>query len=237
MKKQKRNWRYDSSGERCLIISLPDEAEPHRILAQLAQFLHLHPVPGILDIVPAGRSLGLHYQPDVLWRLDPSLSPFQQLVHRLDALLSQFQPSDAIAGREVVIPVCYGGEYGPDLADIAQRCGMSEEEAIERHQAMVADVIMLGFLPGLPYLGGLDPQFSLPRRATPRMKVLKGAVGIANGMGVIYPLDSPGGWNLIGRTPLTLFDTQREQPCLLQAGDRIRFRAIGQDEFLALEKA
>ncbi|MDF7661936.1 5-oxoprolinase subunit PxpB [Erwiniaceae bacterium L1_54_6] len=236
MVKQTLTWRRDPSGERCMIITLPAHPAPHSLLSQLARFLQANPLPGVRDIVPAAHSLGIHYQPEVLWRIDHSLSPYNQLVNRLDAILSRFSPQEMEQGREMVIPVCYQGEYAPDLMAIAQHCGISPEEVISRHQQKVVDVLMLGFLPGHPYLGALDEIFTLPRRATPRLSVAKGSIGIANQMGVIYPLTSPGGWNLIGRTPLTLFSSERQPACLLQAGDRVRFRAIDEAEFKALEE-
>lgn len=232
---QKLRWRSDPSGERCLIITLLDQPAPHRLLSQLAQFLLAQRLPAVRDIVPAVQSIGIHYQPEQLWRIDSQLAPYSQLRNRVDALLSRFTVGQQSALREVEIPVCYGGSHGPDLADIASRCGMSAEEAIARHQAVVVDVMMLGFMPGHPYLGGLDRQFSLPRRSSPRLQVPQGSIGVANAQSVIYPMASPGGWNLIGRTPLQLFAAERDAPCLLQAGDRVRFRAIDSDEFRALE--
>ena len=225
------NWQYEPSGEHCLILSLPDDPAPYRTLAQLAVFLQHPPLFGVCDIVPASHSVGIYYQPHRFWHRDPSLSPYQQLVKQLTARLAEFTPHLAQTGREVVIPVCYAAEYALDLPLIAQQSGLSVPDVIAHHQACIADVIMLGFLPGLPYLGGLDTCFMSPRRATPRMRVEQGAVGVANGMGVIYPQASPGGWNIIGRTPLMLFTASHSPPCLLQAGDRVRFQAISRDEF------
>lgn len=237
MDKKRLQWRRDPSGECCLIVSLPDHPEPHALFSQLAGFLRARPLPGVRDIVPAAHSLAIHYQPERLWRIDASLSPYSQLVNRLDVLLHRFTPREAESGHEIEIPVCYSAQYAPDLAAIATHCNLSPEEVIARHQAQVVDVLMLGFLPGHPYLGRLDTPFSLPRRATPRVSVARGSIGVANCMSVIYPQHSPGGWNIIGRTPLTLFAANRKPECLLQAGDRVRFRAIDEHEFVALEEA
>jgi KipI family sensor histidine kinase inhibitor len=123
----------------------------------------------------------------------------------------------------VEIPVCYGLEYGPDLDAVAAHCGLSPDEVIARHTAAEYRVYMLGFSPGFPYLGGLDPNIAAPRRETPRIKVPAGSVGIAGMQTGIYPLESTGGWQIIGRTPMRLFDPGLEEPCLLRPGDRLRF--------------
>jgi KipI family sensor histidine kinase inhibitor len=131
----------------------------------------------------------------------------------------------------VEIPVCYGGECGPDIAAVAEHAGLLRDAVIARHTAAEYTVAMLGFAPGFPYLLGLDPSLQMPRRATPRTRVPAGSVAIGGAQTGIYPRELPGGWHLIGRTPLVLFDPQRELPCLLAPGDRVRFHAIEADEF------
>ena len=133
--------------------------------------------------------------------------------------------------RIVEIPVCYGGEYGPDIGDVAARAGLGEGAVAARHAAASYRVAMLGFSPGFPFLLGLPPELACPRRDTPRASVPAGSVGIAGAQTGVYPLESPGGWRIIGRTPLALFDVLREPPALLQPGDRVRFVAISSDEF------
>ena len=132
----------------------------------------------------------------------------------------------------VTIPVCYGGDYGPDLAFVAQHAGLSEREVIRRHTAPKYRIYMLGFLPGFPYLGGLDPALFTPRLQNPRTAIPAGSVGIGGQQTGIYPVASPGGWQLIGRTPLKLFDPDR--PLRYAAGDRIRFAAITPQQFETL---
>jgi biotin-dependent carboxylase-like uncharacterized protein len=131
----------------------------------------------------------------------------------------------------VEIPVCYGGEYGPDLDGVAAHSGLSAAEVIARHERAEYLVHAIGFSPGFPYLGGLPPELATPRRTTPRLRVSPGSVAIGGGQTGVYPLETPGGWNLIGRTSLRLFDPWRKEPALLRAGDRVRFRAISADEF------
>ncbi|HJU25447.1 MAG TPA: 5-oxoprolinase subunit PxpB [Rhodanobacteraceae bacterium] len=134
-------------------------------------------------------------------------------------------------GRPIEIPVCYGGEYGPDLDAVAAHAGLAPDEVVARHTAAEYTVAMIGFAPGFPYLLGLDAALAMPRRRDPRTRVPAGSVAIGGAQTGIYPHELPGGWQLIGRTPLALFDPQREPPCLLAPGDRLRFRAIRVDEF------
>ena len=142
---------------------------------------------------------------------------------------------NASTPREVVVPVCYGGDAGPDLAAVAAHCGLSEAEVIARHLASAHQVCMLGFAPGFPFITGLDPALRTARRATPRTRIPPGSVAIAREQTCIYPLDTPGGWNLIGRTPLRLFDPAAQPPSLLRPGDRLRFEAIDADRFAELQ--
>lgn len=132
------------------------------------------------------------------------------------------------------VPVCYGGEFGPDLSDLAVHAGMTEDEIVERHQAGDYRVAMLGFAPGFPYLLGLDPRLAMPRLDTPRLRVAAGSVGIGGAQAGIYPREGPGGWRLLGRTPLRLFDPARAAPSLLVPGQRLRFVAIDAAEFARL---
>ncbi len=135
------------------------------------------------------------------------------------------------APRLVEIPVCYGSEYGPDLEDVAALHELTSAEVIRRHSAPPYRVQFLGFLPGFAYLSGLPPGLETPRRDTPRLSVPAGAVGIGGAQTGVYPLESPGGWQIIGRTPLILFDLNREPPALLRAGDRVRFVPISEETY------
>ncbi len=138
--------------------------------------------------------------------------------------------------RTVIIPVCYGGEYGPDMQVLCSHCGLSPEEVTAIHSSPEYRVYMLGFRPGFPYLGGMDGRIAMPRKQTPRLKVPAGSCGIAGEQTGIYPCESPGGWQIIGRTPLKLFDAGRQEPSLLRAGDLVKFKPITESEFRDIEK-
>jgi KipI family sensor histidine kinase inhibitor len=136
--------------------------------------------------------------------------------------------------RRITIPVCYEGDLAPDLEAVAAATGLARDDVVRRHVASDHRVLMLGFAPGFPYIGGLDRKLDVPRRATPRQRVEAGSVAIANGQTAIYPFATPGGWNVIGRTPLALFDPARDPASLLQAGDRLAFTPINAIEFARL---
>ena len=183
--------------------------------------------PAITEVVPTYRSATVHYRPEVF-----SYEELNQLL----APLAQGSAEEAEELPVVEIPVCYGGEYGPDLEEVAQHCSLTPEEVIARHTAPTYRIYMLGFTPGFPYLGGMDPSIAAPRRKEPRIQIPAGSVGIAGEQTGVYPIVSPGGWQLIGRTPLRLFDPQREQPILLSAGAGIRFVPIDEETFRKMEE-
>lgn len=191
-------------------------------------------LPGVIELVPAYASLAVVIDP-AQWQADGA-TPAQQCIA---ALTRAFATPVAAAAAESVatidIPVCYGGEHGPDLAEAAARSGLSETAFAARHAAAGYRVAMLGFAAGFPYLLGLDAALQQPRRASPRTRVPAGSVAIGGLQTGIYPRELPGGWNLIGRTPLALFEAQATPPNRLAAGQRVRFRAIAADEFAALQ--
>jgi len=189
-------------------------------------------LPGITDVAPAYATLLVRFDPSI-WDNGALL---ETVAKTLDpGLRRDDEQKNAVAlpetARVVEIPVCYGGECGPDIAAVAEHAGLLRDAVIARHTAAEYTVAMLGFAPGFPYLLGLDPSLQMPRRATPRTRVPAGSVAIGGAQTGIYPRELPGGWHLIGRTPLVLFDPQRELPCLLAPGDRVRFHAIEADEF------
>lgn len=172
-------------------------------------------LPGICEVVPGYVSLVIHFDP-----LQTSLPAIIDGVRDLHTSSGQ-QPIPP--ARRVEIPVRYGGEWGPDLDFVARHAGLSTAEVIRRHAAAEYSVYMMGFLPGFPYLGGLDVSIAAPRLETPRRRVPAGSVGIAGEQTGIYPLASPGGWRLIGRTEVALFDLTAHPPCLLAPGDQVQF--------------
>ncbi|ASJ09574.1 allophanate hydrolase [Thermococcus siculi] len=178
----------------------------------------------LIEVVPAYSSLLVVYDP-----LKAGYGEVEEAIKGfLDAKIEAFE------SRLVEVPVVYGGEYGPDIEFVARRNGLTIDDVIEIHSRQVYRVYFLGFLPGFAYLGGMDERIATPRLERPRLRVPAGSVGIAGKQTGIYPLESPGGWRLIGRTPLRLFDPAREPPTLLQPGDRVRFIPIEESEFREL---
>lgn len=202
-----------------------DESTNARVHALSAR-LRAAALPWLRDLVPAYTSLGVFF--------DPTLIEANEVRDCLLQHLDQLAGDTGAATRDghtIEIPVAYGGEFGPDLIDAATELGLSPEALVQRHAAATYTVAMIGFAPGFPYLSGLDPALALPRLATPRTQVAAGSVAIGGAQTGIYPRASPGGWRLLGRTPLRLFDPQREAPALLAPGDRVRFRVIDAVEF------
>ncbi|NVJ93830.1 MAG: 5-oxoprolinase subunit PxpB [Methylocystaceae bacterium] len=203
----------------------------HHVLgvhAQLKESIAQGHVNGIIESVPTFRSLTVHYNPLVL------------LPDEVEALVAPYiKEGDAVSGlcTQWSFPVCYSGEFAPDIEDVAQRTGLSIEDVIKIHQTDVYDAFMLGFLPGFAFLGLVDERLHLPRRAEPRTAVPRGSVAIADQLTAIYPTVSPGGWNLIGTTPIELFDIAQKDAALLKAGDRVCFRAVSESEYRKIQTA
>jgi len=181
-------------------------------------------LPGVLDLSPAYASLGLRYAPSSWTR--PGVDAFEAISQALRPLLRASAEDGSGLPRRVDIPVCYGGACGADLPALAEACALSVDDVIRRHSTARYRVAMLGFAPGFPYLLGLDSALHLPRRAVPRTSVPAGSVAIGGAQTGIYPRDMPGGWHLIGRTPLSLFDVDAARPCRLTPGDEVRFVPI-----------
>jgi len=194
-------------------------------------------LPGAAEVVPGFTTVTVHYDPARLHMPDdPELTPYDVMRRQVAAVLDGVADGPSDDGNEVEIPVCYGGDFGPDLEHVASHTGLSEAGVIDLHSMAEYRVHLLGFLPGFPYLGGLDPRLATPRRDTPRTAVPAGSVGIGGAQTGVYPLESPGGWQLIGRSPVVLFDSLRWPPTLLAPGDRVHFRAIDRREYDALHR-
>ncbi len=226
-------------GDQGLMVVFGDgvDVDLNRRACAFAERLRAQAWPFVTDVVPGFTGVGLHYRAEAV-PVAPARSPFLRLQAMLDDLLDASNKGVSTgAARTVDVPVCYGGEHGPDLAGLTQRSKLSHKELIARHTGLTAQVFMLGFAPGLPYLGLWDEAFDPPRRDTPRTLVPAGSVAIANRQTVIYPFDLPGGWHLIGRTPLQMFDPHREgEQALLNPGDQVRFFAISAGEFEAMSE-
>jgi KipI family sensor histidine kinase inhibitor len=207
------------------------DLELNRSLQALAVSIRARAVPWIRDVVPALCGIALHFDPFHPDLPDPVLEVCRALLEDCFKSASKFEDS----GRTVEVPVCYDAEFGLDLAEVAAKTSISVEEIAKRHVKSDHWVLMVGFSPGQPYIGGLDPKLSVPRRATPRTRMPMGAVAIANAQTAVYPYETPGGWSVIGRTPLTVFDPARDPPSLFAPGDRVRFVSVSRAEFEKLK--
>lgn len=216
---------YRRVGEGGLLVEFADEIsqEVNRQVRTLLAALDATPPPGLIDLIPAYRTL--------LILFDPLLLTDDQLIDHLASL--KLEEGSAIPSRTITIPVIYGGEYGPDLNAVAAHGGLTPEEVIVRHSSAIYLVYFIGFSPGYPYLGGLDPALHTPRLTQPRLLVPAGTVAIGGQQTGIYPQQTPGGWRLIGRTPTRLYDPTASEPFLLRAGDEVRLRPIGAKEYAA----
>ena len=220
---------YDSpkfltAGDRALVVEIGEVISPecNRRVNQLLGAIEEGGVRGVVDLVPTYRSLMVLY--------DPMLVSFEDLREAISEVGSKHKDGKAEGGRLVEIPTLYGGDHGPDLEFVAEQAGLSVEDAVQLHSSVDYLVYMMGFTPGFPYLGGLPERLATPRLTTPRTVIPAGSAGIAESQTGVYPLDSPGGWQLIGRTPLRLFDVDRVRPSLISAGDRVRFVPLGSEE-------
>ena len=212
------------AGDMAIVVELGDEisVEINRRVRGLTDALERASIPGVFDFLPTYRSVLVYY--------DPLATTAPEVESGIERLLEDAEESDAGARHIVHIPTLYGGEMGPDIAFVATHNGVDEQEVVSIHSSSDYLVYMMGFSPGFAYLGGLDQRLATPRLQSPRTEIPAGAVGIAETQTGVYPVASPGGWQLIGRTPLKLFDPGSEHPVLLSAGDYVRFVPIESQE-------
>ena len=218
-----------TEGDSSLLIAFKQEISPE-VNAQISSIVKLirqQKTPGIVDMIPAFASLLINYNPEVI--------SYEALKKRLEDILKMDVDTETSKKRVYQIPVLYGGEFGPDLKTIADHAGLSEQEVIDIHTGTDYLIYMLGFLPGFCYLGGLDERIHTPRLANPRISIPRGSVGIGGSQTGIYPMDSPGGWQLMGITPVRTYDPNREVPILVNAGEYIHFYPIDQKEYDDIE--
>ena len=223
-------FRIVPAGDSALIVEFEERIDPEvnaRVVA-LTDRLNTKPVDGVRDVVPTYRSVAVYF--------DPLRTRHDDLVARLerDAALPAPPPRRAVGARR--IPVCYGGDFGPDLSDVAAFGRMSESAVVDLHTRPTYHVFMLGFAPGFAYMGVVDSRIAAPRRDSPRVRVPRGSVGIAGVQTGIYPAEMPSGWRIIGRTPLKPFDLTCAEPFLIKAGDTVSFHAIGRTQYDRLER-
>jgi inhibitor of KinA len=213
------------AGDRGVIVEYGDEISPEiniKVRTMAMAIADEKPV-GVVEVIPTYRSLLIVY--------DPLATDLKSLEDALQFMEGRLDKLEIPPPRTVEIPVSYGGDLGPDIEFVAQAHNLTVEDVIRIHSGALYQVYMIGFTPGFPFLGGLPPELHTPRLETPRPLVPAGSVGIANNQTGVYPIDSPGGWRLIGRTPLNLFNPSRENPFLYRAGDMIRFVRISEEEY------
>ena len=219
-----------TAGDASLLVEFGKEINPdiNRKIAATVQLMREQHIEGVVDVIPAFCSLLINY--------DPRVIGYEEIKDRIKKLLKLEIKAGNEKKKIFEIPVCYGGEFGPDIATIAEHAGLTEQEVIELHSSRDYLIYMLGFLPGFCYLGGLDERIFTPRLASPRIKIDAGSVGIGGSQTGIYPLDSPGGWQLMGKTPVKTYHPDREVPILVEAGDYIRFVPIDEEEFYRIKE-
>jgi len=205
--------------------------EMHSKVLLLIQALEKAGLPDIIDVVPAYSSVSVFYDGIALLKRHNNKSAFGFMSEQMEALLSQSVKTDVADFRFIEVPVCYSRKYGLDLVEISEQTKLSVDEIIHLHTAKTYKVYMIGFLPGFAYMGNVDESIAVPRKPEPRTKIEAGCVGIAGKQTGIYPLASPGGWQIIGRTPIKLFDTKKDEPVFFRAGDEVQFYSITENEF------
>ena len=224
---------FSPLGDRAIILDFgPDiSLEMNKKILAMRSLIEDNAFPGLVEIAPAYTTLTVFYDPTVI---GPPF-PYEFVEKLLKRIIHQ--PMTAVKNKvnKIEIPVCYDQQFAWDLPEVALHNDLSTKQVVELHHQRKYDVYFLGFSPGFPFLGGMDERIAAPRRSSPRLKIPKGAVGIAGHQTGIYPLETPGGWQIIGRTPLPLFDISKEKPTLLQPGDSVHFQPISLEEFFSLE--
>lgn len=219
-----------TAGDSALVVEFGNEISENisnRVRAMQAVLEH-EQHQGITELVPTYRSLMVHY--------DPRTLTYQQMSAHLHEAITKMEDLVLPSPKIIEIPTLYGGDAGPDLVTVARHNGLDEEEVIHRHSGRDYLIYMLGFTPGFPYLGGMDPRIATPRLDNPRSKIKGGSVGIAGNQTGIYSIDSPGGWQIIGWTPVPLFDPGADQPFLLKAGNYMRFIPVSTEECARIQQ-
>jgi inhibitor of KinA len=219
-------------GDHAITIAFGDaiDKDINRKVISLFKYISNWPPEGLRNLVPAYNSLTLIYDTALLKKKDPSASVYENMHIYLETVVEK-AAVEKILSKTIDVPVCYDALLAPDLASLAALHSLSVEDAISLHTSKAYHVYMIGFLPGFAYMGSVDEQICTPRKANPRTFVPAGSVGIAGEQTGIYPFNSPGGWQIIGQTPVQMFDAKREDPCFLHPGDEVRFYAITLDEF------
>ena len=217
-----------SAGDTALVVQYGEvvDVSINRTVRQLAFAVRKLNIKGVVDIVPTMRSLMIHYDPLFL-----SKSALIEVVTPLLSNLEELEENN----KNWLIPVCYEDEFAPDINDVSKVTNTTIDEIVRQHTLLELEVFMMGFLPGFPYVGLLPEVFDLPRRIEPRVHIPPRSISVAARQTTIYTINSPGGWHLIGRTPVDFYDANRDEPILVRAGDRIKFQALAKSEFIEIE--
>src|SRR5437868_6044478 len=232
-------------GDSALIVRLRDQCDdaPEQTFDEVlnaVQRLRSAAIPGVIELTPAYTSVAVFFDPIALSKTSATKNElFDAVAEQVRAVIAAVGRGTRIKHKRgdvrlIEIPVCYDADFAPDLDDVARHARISPKEVVDLHSAAEYQVACIGFVPGFPFLAGLPKVIATPRRSTPRKQITPGSVGIGGAQTGIYPLRSPGGWNLIGRTPLKLFDPAKDPPAVLRAGDRVRLRAITREQFESL---
>ena len=223
--------RFQRASDQSLLIYFGHQItlDAHHRIRKLLRLLEIEPIAGVRNLHPAYCS--------VLVKFDPLKWRYEELAEILERYIGRLADVSLPEPRQVEIPVCYGGEHGPDLIEVASMLGITPERVIELHSSVTYLVYFLGFVPGFAYLGELPQALVTSRLATPRRRVPAGSVGIAGRQTGVYPFATPGGWRLLGRTPISLFQPDRDELSALSIGDRARFTPISSEQFAALGSA
>lgn len=224
--------KYLPFGDSALLVEFGDaiSLELNRKVTALDEAILKAGVQGVEELVPTYRSLLIRY--------NPLKTTYEQLVFHIKEIEEKLTESTMKGeARKMTVPVVYGGEYGPDLSHVARYHGLIEEQVVKLHSGREYRVYMIGFVAGFPYLGEVPDEIATPRLETPRLKVPAGSVGIAEKQTGIYPCEAPGGWQIIGRTPLELFDSLRQPPALLEPGDVVKFEPISKEQFRTIRES
>jgi inhibitor of KinA len=219
------------AGDAVMLIEFEERMDPviSTAAAAVADAIEAARIPAVRDVVPTYRSVAVYFDP-----LETDHAKLRRTLQSLAEHPSPRPASGSVTAHEV--PVCYGSDLGPDLASVAALGGLTEADVVTLHSGTTYRVFMIGFMPGFAYMGSVDPQITAPRLDKPRTRVPRGSVGIAQRQTGIYPSDGPGGWQLIGRTPVRPFDLSRAEPFLFRTGDDVRFVPIGREEFERLDR-
>lgn len=228
-------------GDCAIVIELSNSIniQTHQKIKALCSYLDEHPFEGMIEYIPAFTTITIVYDPLRIYNSNNNLyserinkeSPYLIVSSIVKRILTLVDKEVKDKTQVVEIPVCYGGEFGPDLEYVAKHNNITPEEVINIHASGEYLVYMIGFAPGFPYMGGMSDKIATPRRKSPRLLIPEGSVGIAGEQTGIYPIGTPGGWQLIGRTPVALFRPKEDIPSLLRAGDIIKFKAISRQEY------